>query len=188
MSESQLIEALIEGSEPAFRTIVETYQQKVFNTCLGFIKNVDDADDLTQEVFIEVFKSIHQFRMESSLSTWIYRISVTKSLELIRSRKRLKRFAGFGSFFGWGNLPQEPVDYKHPGVVAENRERSEILFKAIEKLPETQYTAYTLHKLEGLSYQEIADIMKKSVSSVESMMHRAKLNLQKQLYEYYSEL
>ncbi len=188
MSESQLIEALTQGSESAFRTLVETYQQRVFNTCLGFIKNQEDADDLTQEVFIQVYRSISKFRMESSLSTWIYRISVTKSLELIRSRKRHKRFTGIANFFGSENQIQGPVDYDHPGILAENKERSEILFKAIEKLPETQYTAYTLHKMEGLSYQEIAEIMNKSISSIESLMHRAKHNLQKYLYRYYKEL
>ena len=187
MSESQLIEELKQGNEQAFRSLVDVYQQRVFNTCLGFVKNVEDADDLAQEVFIEVFRSIRKFRLESSLSTWIYRISVTKSLEMLRYRKRRKRFAAFSYIFTSENRAAlDPADHQHPGVIAENKERSKILFRAMEKLPESQNTAYTLHKMEGLSYEEIAGVMQRTVASVESLMHRAKNNLQKYLYEYYN--
>ena len=71
-------------------------------------------------------------------------------------------------------------------IIAENKERSKIIFQALDKLPESQQTAYTLHKLEGLGYEEIGSIMKKSVSSIESLMHRAKGNLQNYLYDYYN--
>jgi RNA polymerase sigma-70 factor (ECF subfamily) len=76
-------------------------------------------------------------------------------------------------------------DFNHPGVLAENREKAGILFQAIGKLPENQRIAFTLHKLEDLSYGQISEIMRKSVSSVESLMHRAKTNLKKELYHYY---
>lgn len=184
-TDQQLIEELKLGRDWAFKTLVEKHQQRVYNTCLGFVKNPEDADDLTQEVFIEVFRSILKFRMESKLSTWIYRISVTKSLEYLRSRKRKKRFAVFYSLFDSSEKVYDPPDFNHPGIIAENKERSMVIFEAMDKLPESQQTAYTLHKLEGLSYEEIAEIMQKSVSSVESIMHRAKSNLQKYLYEYY---
>ena len=156
MSESQLIEGLLAGNEQAFRVLVETYQEKVFNTCLGFIKNAEDADDLAQEVFIEVFKSIHKFRMKSSLTTWIYRISVNKSLELLRARKRQKRFGIFSTIFESENQQAvEPADYRHPGIIAENQERSIILFRAMDKLPQNQNTAYTLHKMEGRAMKKL---------------------------------
>ncbi|MDZ7606160.1 MAG: RNA polymerase sigma factor [Cyclobacteriaceae bacterium] len=184
-SDLTLIEELKQGKEAAFRELVDTYQRKVYNTCLGFVKNPAEADDLAQEVFIEIFRSILHFRMESKLSTWIYRIAVSKSLQYLRSMKRKKRLAFFVSFFSDGTH-EAVVDYIHPGVIAENKERSRLLFEAIEKLPETQRTAYTLHKLEDLSYEEIADIMQKSVSSIESIMHRAKMNLQADLYNYYN--
>lgn len=183
-SDQILIDELKDGKESAFRELVDTYQRKVYNTCLGFVKNPEEADDLAQEVFIEIFKSILNFRMESKLSTWIYRIAVSKSLQHLRTVKRKKRFAYLLSFFS-DNTAHDIVDYVHPGIIAENKERSKLLFQAIDKLPETQRTAYTLHKLEDLSYEEIADIMQKTVSSVESIMHRAKLNLQSELYNYY---
>ncbi len=184
MSDQILIEELKKGKESAFRELVDTYQRKVYNTCLGFVKNPEEADDLAQEVFIEIFKSILSFRMESKLSTWIYRITVSKSLQLLRANKRKKRFSFIFSFFS-DNTAHEIVDYVHPGIIAENEERSKILFQAIDNLPESQRTAYTLHKLEDLSYEEIAEIMQKSVSSIESIMHRAKMNLQAELHNYY---
>jgi RNA polymerase sigma-70 factor (ECF subfamily) len=184
-TDQQLIEELKLGRDWAFKSLVDKHQQRIYNTCLGFVKNPEDADDLTQEVFIEVFRSILKFRMESKLSTWIYRIAVTKSLESLRSRQRKKRFAVFYSLFDSEKKAYDPPDFNHPGIIAENKERSKVIFEAMDKLPESQQTAYTLHKLEGLGYEEIAEIMQKSVSSVESIMHRAKSNLQKYLYDFY---
>jgi RNA polymerase sigma-70 factor (ECF subfamily) len=180
------VELLKAGDESAFRQLVENYQDRVFNTCLGFVRNNQDADDLAQEVFIEIFRSVSSFRGDSKLSTWIYRIAVTKSLEFIRSNKRQKRFAILRSIFQSGDPAFLDIpSFEHPGVIAENRERSRILFQAIDLLPDSQKTAFTLHKIEGLSYDEIGDIMGKSLSSVESLMHRARINLQKKLSNYY---
>lgn len=185
-SDQILLEQLLQGKEAAFKELVDLYQKKVYNTCLGFVKNKEEADDLAQEVFIEIFRSIVKFRGESKISTWIYRIAVTKSLQYLRAKSRKKRFAYFTGLFLGAESSISMTDFEHPGVIAENKERSKILFHAIDKLPESQKTAFTLHKLENLSYEEIADIMKKSMSSIESIMHRAKLNLQKDLYNYYS--
>lgn len=182
-----LVDELKDGDEGAFKQLVDDYQDRVYNTCISFVKNADDADDLTQEVFIEVFNSIHKFREKAKLSTWIYRITVNKSLEYLRKMKRKKR----SGFLHWiGNEDQESKlqvpDFNHPGVLAENREKARILFGAIENLPEAQRIAFTLHKMEDLSYEQIADVMQKSLSSIESLMHRAKINLKKELYDYYN--
>jgi RNA polymerase sigma-70 factor (ECF subfamily) len=184
-----LVSDLKDGEEEAFRYLIDQYQDKVYNTCIGFVKNPDDADDLTQEVFIEVYNSIHKFRLESKLSTWIYRISVNKSLEYLRKMKRKKRF---GFLFAIGDEGKQrgnvELEFNHPGILAENKEKAAILSQAIEKLPENQKIAFTLHKLEDLSYDQISEIMRKSLSSVESLMHRAKLNLRKELFNYYKSL
>jgi len=181
-----LVRDLKNGEEEAFRYLVDQYQDKVYNTCISFVKNPDDADDLTQEVFIEVYNSIHKFKEESKLSTWIYRISVNKSLQYLRKMKRKKRF-GFLIGIGDEGKLNDPakLDFNHPGIMAENKEKAAILFQAIEKLPENQRIAFTLHKLEDLSYDQISGIMQKSLSSIESLMHRAKVNLKKELYHYY---
>ncbi|MEL7002774.1 MAG: sigma-70 family RNA polymerase sigma factor [Bacteroidota bacterium] len=181
-----LLPSLQQGEEAAFKTLVESFQDRVYNTCLGVLRNAEDADDMAQEVFIEVYRSVNKFKEESSLATWIYRIAVNKSMELIRMRKRQKRFAWLTSLFGKEDLYGEKhADFVHPGVQLENQERSKILFDKIEDLPENQRVAFVLHKIEGLAYSEIADVMKLSVSSVESLMHRAKKNLKKWLEGYY---
>ena len=90
MDEKTLIPKLLDGDHQAFRMLVDAFQEKVLNTCYGFVNNKQEAEDLTQEVFIEVFRSIGKFRGDAKLSTWIYRIAVSKSLEEIRKRKRQK--------------------------------------------------------------------------------------------------
>jgi RNA polymerase sigma factor (sigma-70 family) len=184
--EHELIQQLIRGDESAFRQIVETRKSLVYNTVLGLLQNPEDAEDVTQEVFIKVYEVIHQFKGESSFSTWLYRIAVTKSLELIRKGKRKKRFAFITSLFGENNeIRHDPPNDIHPGVIMENREHASKLFEAIRQLPENQRVAFTLHKVEGVPYQEISEIMQLSVSAIESLIHRAKTNLKKILKDYY---
>ena len=189
MNEDELIGLLIDKNEVAFRHLVDSYENKVYNTVIGFLRSDEYADDVAQEVFITVYESIGNFRKESTLATWIYRIAVTKSLEFIRRQKRKKRFGVFYSLFGDDVAPKfEKVSYDHPGVTLENKETSEALFKALDKLPETQRTAFTLHKIEGMSYEEASQVMNTTVPSIESLIHRATLNLRKHLADYYKNL
>ncbi len=160
MDDNALITKLKIGSNEAFRILVETYQEKVLNTCYGFMRNKEEAEDLTQEVFIEVFRSIHKFRGDSKLSTWIYRIAVSKSLEEVRSRKRQKRAAYFKSLIGL-EVASEVVasNARDPHQLLEDEQRAEVLHQMMGQLPESQRIAFTLHKYEGMSYKEIAAVM-----------------------------
>lgn len=190
MQEQELVKKLKHGDQQAFNILVEEYKDRVYNACLGFLHNRHDAEDVAQEVFIEVYESIDSFREEAALSTWLYRISVNKSLELIRKRKRKKRWAFFRSMLNADEDPDQYEDreyFDHPGVALEQKERTELLMKAIDSLPENQRTALTLHKFEGLKYKEIADVMKTSLSAVESLIFRAKRNLEKYLYSYFND-
>jgi RNA polymerase sigma factor (sigma-70 family) len=180
LNETELIQGLRKGDESAFKYLVDTYKDRVFNTAIGIVQNAEDAEDVAQEVFIQVFKSIHSFKEESKLSTWIYRITTTRALDHLRSRKSKKRFGFLQRLFGEGNEPlHELPDFQHPGVAMDQKENAARLFKAINKLPENQKTAFTLHKLEDLSYLEISEVMKVSLPAVESLMHRARQNLRK---------
>ena len=188
MNELELIQQLRAGDELAFKSLVANYQDLVYNTALGVVQNSEDAEDVAQEVFIQVFRSIDQFKGDARLSTWIYRITTTKALDHIRSRKRKKRFAFITSLFGANDeLVHEPVDFQHPGVALDRKEQAALLFRMIEQLPDNQKIAFTLHKTEELSYQEIADIMQLSVSAVESLLFRARQNLRKLLEKYYAQ-
>jgi RNA polymerase sigma-70 factor (ECF subfamily) len=186
LNQPELIVQLQRGDEDAFKRIVEQWQDMVYNTVVSIVQHEDDADDITQEVFIQVYQSVHSFKGESKFSTWLYRIAVTKALDHEKKKKRKKRFAFVQSLFG--NATDEmihPPDFIHPGIVMENKERAGELFDALTKIPDNQRTAFTLHKLEGLSYQEIAAIMNTTLNAVESLMGRAKGNLRKILKNYY---
>ena len=186
MNERELIALLKKKDREAFKIIVETWQDMVYNTALGLLQNAGDAEDTAQEVFMQVYDSIANFKEESKFSTWLYRITVSKSLDLIRKKKRKKRFAFVQSLYGKNDeLINDPPDFFHPGVKMENKENAAVLFKAIEKLPANQKTAFILNKTEGLSYSEIGEIMKLSHSAVDALLQRAKKNLQIYLKEYY---
>ncbi len=146
------------------------------------VKDYQDAEDISQEVFLEVYQNLRKFRGDSSLSTWIYKLTVNKCLEHLRSRNALKRKSDTVSIKEqFLNIP----GFDHPGVALEDKELAKTLMKAIDLLPESQRVAFTLHKMECLSHEEVGSIMDKTKSSVESLIHRAKQNLRTYLKTYY---
>jgi len=187
MTEEEIIVLLKKGDEPTYKTVVEQYQRYVLNTCFRFVNSEETAEDISQEVFIQLFYSIGEFRGESKLSTWIYRIAVTKSLDYIKKNKRKKRFASIKRLFGEDEMEERipSNDESNPEKELDKKERMQILNLALDSLPENQRIAFTLSKYDEMSYKEIADILGTSVSAVESLIHRAKNNLQKKLYNYY---
>jgi RNA polymerase sigma factor (sigma-70 family) len=181
-----IVQMLQQGDEAAFKKLVDEYEDMVYNTALGIVQNEDDADDLTQEVFIQVYKSISSFKGDSKFSTWLYRITLSKALDHEKKKKRQKRFGFVQSLFGGdGEEKVHAVEFEHPGVQLEKKERAGELFNALNQIPEKQRIAFTLHKLEGQSYQEVAEIMNTTLYAVESLMGRAKINLKKELKNYY---
>ncbi len=135
-----------------FKTLLKAFKKKVRNTCFRYVNNVDDADDIAQEVFIQVFESMSHFREESQMSTWVYRIAVNKSLDFLRSKKRKKRFGQLTSLFRFTEEGEEIIEipnYETPERELEDKERKEVLDWAISKLPENQKTAIILSKYEG---------------------------------------
>lgn len=187
MNQPELIEQLKQGQDAAFKKLVDEYEGMVYNTVLGMVQNEDDADDVTLEVFIQVYQSISSFKGDSKFSTWLYKIAVTKALDHEKRKKRKKRFAFVQSLFV--NSAEEviqPPDFVHPGILMEKKEQAAKLFRALKKLPDNQRVAFTLHKLEGQSYQEVAAIMDTTLYAVESLMARAKTNLKKSLADYYN--
>lgn len=188
MTEQNFINDLNAGKQSAYSKLIDDYQQRVFATCISFVPNKEDAEDIAQEVFVEVFNSIGKFKGHSKLSTWIYRIATNKCLEFIRKKNTKKRFAFLQSIMG-NEIPMDKTKYftemNHPGIILENKEKSETLFLAINQLSEDQRAVFTLSKIDGMSHKEIGEIINKSVSSVEALMFRAKKNLQGLLENFY---
>lgn len=185
-----LIEAVRQGDESAFRHVYERTKNRVFNLALGYVRNREDAEEITQDVYVELFRSAGTFKGEASGTTWLYRIAVNKSLDFLKHQKRRKRFAFLTSLFDdrTGEALHQPSDFSHPGITLENKEHAAILFQTIHKLSEKQKTAYILTKVEGLSNIETAEIMTISVGAVESLLQRATDNLKKQLAGLYKTL
>jgi RNA polymerase sigma-70 factor (ECF subfamily) len=188
MSDTEIIEQLKQGSERAFKKLVETNQKRVVNTCFGMVHNREDAEDIAQDVFIEVYRNIQKFKGDSKLSTWLYRIAVNRSLNHIRDNKKNKWFHSFEDEVAAKSKQLQQLESSksdNPEFDLENKQRTLILHEAINSLPENQKVAFTLSKYEELSYQEISDVMDLSVSSVESLLFRAKKGLQKKLFKCY---
>lgn len=189
LDDLSIIDSIKRDKDRGYHHLVDTYAQRVFVTCLNLIRNKEDAEDVTQEVFATIYTSMDSFKGESKLSTWIYSIATNKCKEFLRNKTRKKRF-GFHTEIEKDNshfMPNQIIEFDHPGVKLEDKERADLLFSAIDELAENQRLAYTLHKIEGRSYDEIAELLELSVSSVESLMFRAKKRLQQLLKTYYEE-
>jgi len=175
-------------AENEFRDIVSIHQERVYSTCYRFLRSREDAQDISQEVFIQVYKSMDDFRGDAQLSTWIYRIAVTKSLDYLRRQNRKRRLGSVKALLGIGSDEHEidvPSDSTPEGDLMQ-AEQSRMLAWAVAKLPENQRVAITLNNYEDYSNQEVADIMQTSVSAVEGLLHRGRKNLKRHLTEYFS--
>ncbi len=187
MNEQAFILSLQPGDPQSFIQLVETWQDRVFNIVLSIVQDHAEAEDLSQEVFIQVYQSIAKFRNEAKLSTWLYRIAVSKALDSERKRVRKKKLAGLMQWVGLEERRGDAtITFHHPGVTIENKERAAILFEAMRKLPGNQRIAFLLVKTEGLRYEQVSDVMGISVKAVEALIHRAKERLRKQLNDYYT--
>ena len=160
------------------------YKTVVYNTTLSITQDAALADDIAQEVFITIFRSIGSFKGNSGLSTWIYRITVNKCLDHVRMQKRIAWFKSASDYSAIEqSVAQRPFD--HPGVLLEQREQARYLFAAIRTLPLNQQTAFVLAHVEDLPQKEIAAIMDISLKAVESLLQRAKSGLRKKLEPIY---
>ncbi len=165
-----------------FKQVYEDHKEMVFNLCLNYLQNTEDAEEVTQDVFVKVHGQLSKFGGRSSVKTWIYRIAINKCLDFIKAQKRQKRFGIHVPIFPFGsNNPVLAGNFRHPGVQLEDKEAVEEIFKHINSLPEKQKTALILKSMEGLSQQEISEVMKMSVKAVESLLSRARTNLKKKL-------
>jgi len=186
MDDRKLIQEIKQGNAKAFEAFVLEYQGLVYNTCYSFLNHREDAEDVAQEVFIDAYRSIDSFRGDAALSTWLYRLSMNKSLDFIRAGKRQKRGGGMLSYVDNEEMSKLNVqDSDQPHSQMEDEEKRQILYAAVSKLPERQKKAIVLSKFEGLSQEQVAEVLETSVSSVESLLVRAKRKLRDLLSDYF---
>jgi len=184
MTDSEIIDLIIKGDRNLYRVLVERYQPMVFRTCMGFLHNKEDADDLTQDVFIQTYQTLTAFKGDASFSTWIYRIAVNASLNGVRKSSKNQFLQRLGNVF----VSDKSREYSFPTSDLENpenilihAERNEWVEKALSSLPEKQRIAIVLSKYDDLSQKEIAEIMETTEGAVEALIQRAKSNLREKL-------
>ncbi|MDP1621390.1 MAG: RNA polymerase sigma factor [Bacteroidales bacterium] len=180
MTEPELIDGLIIQNKEAIQYLVNNHQKRIIKTAYYFVANMEDAEDLSQEVILEILRSVGHYKKKASLSTWIYRITVNRSLDHLRRQKRR-------SFFRMNEMKRVEQEPASIDTTNDDKEKRNILDMAVNSLPVNQKIAFVLNKYDDLAYKEIAEIMNLSLSSVESLIHRAKMNLQKKLANYFSE-
>ena len=188
MQENELIIRLQQGDNNAFKQLVDDFRDKVVATCYGYTGDYEAALDLAQDVFVEVYRSVGKFRGDAKISTWIYRISINKSLNWVRDNKKHKTLKSIQRFFLQEKDKQKDIEDMTSGdaqSLLQSKEDSQIIQKAIDKLPENQKIAFVLNKIDGLSYKQVCEVMDISLASVESLIHRARKKLQKELISVY---
>jgi RNA polymerase sigma-70 factor, ECF subfamily len=170
LTDSELVERLQRGEEPAFDELMGRYKRPLVNFCYRLLGNADDADDVAQEVFVRVYQRIVSYRPSGKFTTWLFALAHNASIDRLRYRQR---------------HPTESLDAApEPATVSRETETREIgdqIAAAVAELPEDQRTAVVLAEYHGMSYAEIAGIMQCSEKSVESRLYRAKQTLRLRL-------
>ncbi|WP_317173510.1 RNA polymerase sigma factor [Hymenobacter montanus] len=184
-ADADLVAQLQQGSEAAFRTLVARYQDRIYRTVFSLLRTPEEAEDVAQEVFVEVYQTIARFRGEASLTTWLYRLATSRALRARQKARAQKRFAYFTSLLGFDNdVLHEPPDHAHPLALLEGQQQLQLLLDHIARLPDQQQVAFTLHHEQGLRYEEIAAVLNTSVSAVESLLFRARQTLRKHVQRH----
>lgn len=166
-----------------FQQVYNEHKNLVYNLALQYLQNIEDAEEIVQDVFVTVHEKMAQFKEQSQLKTWVYRITINKCLDYIKGKRAKKRWGIFTSLSA--DREENPIqvsDFNHPGIELEQKEALEHIFKCINQLVTHQKTAIILLKIEGLSQVETAEIMNLSPKAVESLFQRAKTNLKNLLH------
>lgn len=187
--EKELVNKLKNGDKSAFEELIDKYEQKIYHLCLKIIKNSSDTEEVLQEVFLTIFNKIKEFKENSSLSTWIYRIAVNLALMKIRSSRKDKAVLHFEDYYpqfdeeGYHVVPI--IDWSNkPDTLLLNEELKNRIEKALVKLSEEYRVVFIMKDIEGLSNEEISEILNISVPAVKSRVHRSRLFLREELSKY----
>lgn len=186
-ADGNLVDKAKAGELKAFEALMNRYEKKVYGIAYRMTGNRQDAEEVLQETFLSVYKSLNRFKGKSSFSTWLYRIAVNAALMKLR-KKRVQTVSldePLTSDDG-NHLRREVVDWSTPEELVERKRLMEVVHKAIDSLPDTYRVIVLLRDGEGLSNSEIARILKMSVPAVKSRLHRARMHLRSKLSEYFS--
>ncbi len=187
--ELKLVKRAQDGDREAFKELVEAYQRKVYGICIGMLKNPDDSKDVSQEVFIKVYRYLDKFNFKSSFYTWLYRITVNKCIDFIRKQKRKREVDYDDQILREDDIEgdEEILPSRlgvHPDRVYGRKELRKKMLQALETLSEKHRTILILREVEGLSYEEIAEVLQVSKGTVMSRLYHARRYFQDAVQEY----
>jgi len=177
VNDEDFLKRISEGDNLAFKELFVLYKDKVLQICYRFILNQEDAEEVMQDVFLEVHRSISSFRGDASFSTWLYRIATTKSLDELKRQNRKKRIHLIKKSIGLDSLFNTASENPTPDTIIETKENIGIIKQALDSLPEQQRIAITLSKIDGASNVLVAEIMDITIFAADSLIYRAKKNL-----------
>jgi len=177
VNDDDFLKRISEGDNLAFKELFVLYKDKVLQICYRFILNQEDAEEVMQDVFLEVHRSISSFRGDASFSTWLYRIATTKSLDELKRQNRKKRIHLIKKSIGLDSLFNTASENPTPDTIIETKENIRIIKQALDSLPEQQRIAITLSKIDGASNVLVAEIMDITIFAADSLIYRAKKNL-----------
>jgi RNA polymerase sigma-70 factor (ECF subfamily) len=188
--DAKLVERCRRGDRQAFRSLVERYQRKVYTLALGFVRDPDQAYDISQEAFLKVFRHLDSFQGASSFYTWVYRITVNLCIDLRRKKSHGTGQAEFDERIAHEEVgsPADQLSPQRlgfdPARALHNAELRKKLLAALEQLSEQHRTVLLLREVDGLSYKEIADVMECPEGTVMSRLFHARRQMQELLREF----
>jgi len=194
ISDDELIRRYIQTRDEAlFDEIVNRYSDRIYGFALRITRNANDAEEVFQEVFLTLAKKLDTFRSESKFSSWLYRVTVNASYMYLRSQKKHENNISLENYSPYdekGTLMGR-IMYKdwssRPDIIIFNKEALVIIEKAINELPESYRTVFHLRDIEGLSNEEVSEVLEISIPAVKSRLHRARLFLRDKLSDYFHE-
>ena len=188
LKDYELVNAAQRGEQSAFRELVTRYEAKVYHLALKMLRDEQDAEDVLQETFINVYRHLDTFRGDAEFSTWVYRIATNASLMKIRARKPVSSLDEPSDDSDSDAPPRDLMDWAvTPEDALLNGETRSQMDKALSTLPETLRSVFVLRDIEGLSVEETSRVLDISIPNVKTRLHRARLALRDELASYFAE-
>jgi len=189
VTDTQLVEKVREGSMEAFEEIISRYESKVYNLAMRFCRNQEDAEEVLQDVFSTIYAKLDGFRGQSQFSSWMYRIIVNAAFMKLRKRKQSHTISleDLAPQLRQSCLEQDNPVLHRSDTITQNKELRIILDAAIGRLPAQYRAVFILRDVDGLSNQEVSEILGLSIPAVKSRLHRSRLMLRRRLQRYYLE-
>jgi RNA polymerase sigma-70 factor (ECF subfamily) len=174
MEDIELVGLCQKGDTGAFDRLFYKYRDKIYRTAFRMINNPEDALDLTQEIFLKAYKNINKYNFKSEFSTWLYRLAINLCIDELRKRKNSNEVL-------MDSIPENLIYSDTPEDIILSEEQESLIWKALNSLKEKERVVIVLREMEGLSYEEIANVLKCSLGRVKSRIHESREKLKKAL-------